>query len=598
MLALIVLAPLAGAAVNGLLHATGLWRRIAGRDISPGAVAAVACASVLVSALLSTRLFLDLLARDAAGSAPATQELFAWIVSGSLGVSFGFLFDSLSAVMALVVTWVGFLIHVYSVGYMRGDRCFARYFAYLNLFVFFMLVLVLGDNFLMMFVGWEGVGLASYLLIGFWHGDSFRAHAGRKAFVVNRVGDLGFILGIFFVFATFGSLDYREVFSMLADPGFASGVPAATATAMALLLFAGAVGKSAQFPLHVWLPDAMAGPTAVSALIHAATMVTAGVYLIARTHVLFTLAPAVLTLVAVVGALTLLMAGFAALVQYDIKRVLAYSTISQIGYMFLALGVGAWSAALFHFMIHAFFKALLFLGAGAVILCLHHEQDMRRMGGLRRRMPFTFRCFLVGAGALAAIPVVTAGFYSKDLIIWNAYNSEAGSVWLWAGALAGALLTSLYTFRMVFLTFFREAAEWVRKLAPIREPGPCVRVPLGVLAFLSVVAVAFKMPHTMGKLTLFSDFLHTALPEFHGAHASYGVELLFELLAAAASLGGVYLAWALVMGPPRYRERIAALPWAPRVERLWLSGWGFDQLYDALFVRPCAYAASAPITSG
>ena len=561
---------------------------LVGSRLSRTETAWVGTGSVGLSAVVTLLMGLSFMAAPPPGDR-FVQTLWVWLDVAGFRPAFAFHLDALSLAMVFVVTFVGFLIHLYSVEYMmEEDEGYSRFFAYMNLFVCAMLTLLLADNLMLLLLGWEGVGLCSYLLIGFFYKDEANGRAASKAFIVTRVGDTAMLVALFLLFAELGTLDIQELLRRAGqqfEPG--SGM----AAAVALLLLGGAVGKSAQLPLQTWLPDAMAGPTPVSALIHAATMVTAGVYLIARTHVLFTLAPAVLTLVAVVGALTLLTAGFAALAQYDIKRVLAYSTISQIGYMFLALGVGAWSAALFHFMVHAFFKALLFLGAGAVIMGLHHEQDMRRMGGLRRRMPFTFRCFLIGAGALAAVPVVTAGFYSKDLIIWNAYNSQVGSVWLWAGALAGALLTSVYTFRMVFLTFFREAAEWVKKIGPIRRPGPCVRFPLGVLAFLSVVAGVIELPHTMGKLTLFSDFLHTALPEFHGAHASYGTELLFELLAAAASLGGVYLAWALVMGPPRYRERMAALPWAPQVKRLWLSGWGFDQLYDALFVRPWLWCA-------
>ena len=556
---------------------------LVGSRLSRTEVAFVGAGSIGLSAVVTLLVGLSFMAAPPAG-ARFTQTLWVWLDVGGFQPAFAFYLDALSLTMIFVVTFVGFLIHLYSVEYMmEEEEGYSRFFAYMNLFVCAMLTLLLADNLMLLLLGWEGVGLCSYLLIGFFYKEEANGQAASKAFIVTRVGDTAMLMALFLLFAELGTLDIQELL-LRAGQQFHPG--SGLAMAVALLLLGGAVGKSAQLPLQTWLPDAMAGPTPVSALIHAATMVTAGVYLIARTHVLFTLAPAVLTLVAVIGTLTLLMAGFAALVQTDIKRVLAYSTISQIGYMFLALGVGAWSAALFHFMIHAFFKALLFLGAGAVIMCLHHEQDMYRMGGLRRLMPFTFRCFIVGAGALAALPVVTAGFYSKDLIIWNAYSSDIGGVWLWAGALAGALLTSIYTFRMVFLTFYREATEWVKKLLPIHQPGPCVHIPLGVLAVLSVAAGVIELPPTMGKLTLFSGFLSTALPAFHGAHAGYGTELLFELLAAVVSVGGVYLVWVLVMGPPRYMERIAALPWAPDLERLWLSGWGFDRLYDTLFVQP------------
>ena len=561
---------------------------LVGSRLSRTEVAYVGAGSVGLSAVVTLLVGLSFMAAPPAGGS-FVQTLWVWVDVAGFRPAFAFHLDALSLTMIFVVTFVGFLIHLYSVEYMmEEEEGYSRFFAYMNLFVCAMLTLLLADNLMLLLLGWEGVGLCSYLLIGFFYKDEANSQAASKAFIVTRVGDTAMLMALFLLFAELGTLDIQALLER-AGQQFQPG--SGMATAVALLLLGGAVGKSAQLPLQTWLPDAMAGPTPVSALIHAATMVTAGVYLIARTHVLFTLAPAVLTLVAVIGTLTLLMAGFAALVQSDIKRVLAYSTISQIGYMFLALGVGAWSAALFHFMIHAFFKALLFLGAGAVIMSLHHEQDMYRMGGLRRQMPFTFWCFLIGSGALAAVPVVTAGFYSKDLIIWNAYNSEIGGVWLWAGALTGALLTSVYTFRMVFLTFYREATEWVRHLMPIHEPGPCVRIPLGVLAVLSVAAGVIELPHTMGSLTLFSGFLNTALPEYHGVHASYGTELLFELLAAAASLGGIWLVWTLVMASPGFMERIAEQPWARGLERLWFSGWGFDALYDALFVKPWLWCA-------
>ena len=591
MLALIVLAPLAGAAVNGLLHATGLWKRLAGREIRPGAVAAVACVSVLVSALLSTRLFLDLLAQDPAGGAPATQELFAWVASGSLGVSFGFLFDSLSAVMALVVTWVGFLIHVYSVGYMRGDRCFARYFAYLNLFVFFMLVLVLGDNFLMMFVGWEGVGLASYLLIGFWHGDSFRAHAGRKAFVVNRVGDLGFILGIFFVFATFGSLDYREVFSMLADPGFASGVPAATAAAMALLLFAGAVGKSAQFPLHVWLPDAMAGPTAVSALIHAATMVTAGVYMMSRCAAIFSLSPGTMDVVLAVAAFTAFFAATIAVAQNDIKKVLAYSTVSQLGYMFMAAGVGAYSFAVFHLVTHAFFKALLFLGAGSVIHAAAGEQDIRKMGGLRGVMPVTAATFLLGALAISGFPLFS-GFFSKDEILSALYHGGRG--FFWTAGVVTAGLTAFYMTRLYVLVFEGRPRMDHATRSRVRESPPSMTVPLLVLAALSVFGGFLNVPWFMGetfgflRAGLLGEFLSSSLPSPGPQIAGnppigFGHWTLagFSVLAAAAGIAAGAAAYSRGPGEAGVSGKAAAA-----VRRAASGKWYVDEVYEAAFCAP------------
>ena len=444
---------------------------LAGSRLSRTEVACVGCGSIGLSAVVTLIVGLSFMAAPPAG-ARFTQTLWVWVDVAGFRPAFAFYLDALSLTMIFVVTFVGFLIHLYSVEYMmEEEEGYSRFFAYMNLFVCAMLTLLLADNLMLLLLGWEGVGLCSYLLIGFFYKDEANGQAASKAFIVTRVGDTAMLMALFLLFAELGTLDIQELLQR-AGQQFQPG--SGLAAAVALLLLGGAVGKSAQLPLQTWLPDAMAGPTPVSALIHAATMVTAGVYLIARTHALFTLAPAVLTLVAVIGTLTLLMAGFAALVQTDIKRVLAYSTISQIGYMFLALGVGAWSAALFHFMIHAFFKALLFLGAGAVIMCLHHEQDMYRMGGLRRLMPFTFWCFLIGSGALAAIPVVTAGFYSKDLIIWNAYNSDTGGIWLWAGAFAGAFLTSIYTFRMVFLTFFRDGHRTGEE-APAHPPARAVR---------------------------------------------------------------------------------------------------------------------------
>ena len=401
--------------------------------------------------------------------------------------------------MALVVTFVGFLILLYSAEFMEEDEGYSRFFAYMDLFIASMLMLVLAENLLLLYLGWEGVGLCSYLLIGFWYKDPANGRAARKAFIVTRVGDTAMAIGLFLLFTRLGTLDIQLVLRLAASqwpPG--SGV----AVAAAALLLGGALGKSAQLPLQTWLPDAMAGPTPVSALIHAATMVTAGVYLIARMHVLFALAPAVQAAVAVIGAATLLYAGCAALAQPDIKRVLAYSTISQIGYMFLALGVGAWSAAIFHFMTHAFFKALLFLGAGAVILALRDEHNMFKMGGLRREMPLTFWTFLIGSCSLCGLPLVTAGFYSKDMILSAAWASGWGGRWLCAAGMAGVLLTAAYTFRMVFLTFFGPMRG-----RPAMKPGWRMGIPLAVLAALSVVGGCVELPHYLGGAPLFSDFL-------------------------------------------------------------------------------------------
>jgi NADH-quinone oxidoreductase subunit L len=516
-----------------------------------------------------------------------TQVLWSWIVLAGFDPQFALRLDALSLVMLLVVTVVGFFIHLYSTEYMADDGRYARFFAYMNLFVSSMLLLVLGDNLLLLYLGWEGVGLCSFLLIGFWYHEQANADAARKAFVVTRIGDAAFALGLFLLFAHHGTLRISELLVRIADSW---PLASPLATAAALLLLGGAVGKSAQLPLQTWLPDAMAGPTPVSALIHAATMVTAGVYLIARMHTLYDLSPFAQATVAAIGALTLLLSGFTALTQRDIKRVLAYSTISQIGYMFLALGVGAYSAAVFHLMTHAFFKALLFLAAGAVILSLHHEQDIFRMGGLRHEIKGVFRTFLIGGAALAGFPLLTAGFYSKDLILWQAWSSESGSTLLWGAGIVGAFLTALYTFRLIFTVFFGEP-----KTHAHTTPGWRIMVPLTVLAVLSIVGGFVEIPATLGGRPHFSEFLsHT----FHGSHALHGgaesqaghahalsTEALFQGIASATAILGIVLAGALYWKGRASEE--SALPGLPRsIDRFWFSGFGFDALYDALFVRP------------
>jgi NADH-quinone oxidoreductase subunit L len=432
---------------------------------------------------------------------------------------------------------------------------------------------------------WVGGGLCSYLLIGFWYQDPANGQAARKAFIVTRVGDTAMAIGLFLLFNHLGTLQIQELMQRALQTWPVGSI---LAVAAAALLLGGALGKSAQLPLQTWLPDAMAGPTPVSALIHAATMVTAGVYLIARTNVLFTLAPAVQSVVAVIGAATLLLAGFSALTQWDIKRVLAYSTISQIGYMFLALGVGAWSAAIFHFMTHAFFKALLFLGAGVVIQMLHEEHDMFRMGGLRTQLPVTFWTFLIASASLAALPLVTAGFYSKDLILWEAWSSAAGSPWLWAAGLAGALLTSIYTFRMVFLTFFGPPKAQVS-----RKPGLSMQIPLVILAVLSVVGGFVEVPGPLGDLPLFSDFLQRVLPAATSIRGGVSTELMLQVIAAAVSLLGISLAYVLFLRRRQYTESLVHTSWGAALHHLWFAGWGFDWLYDRCFVQPYVWIAHA-----
>jgi NADH-quinone oxidoreductase subunit L len=438
-----------------------------------------------------------------------------------------------------------------------------------------MLILVLADNLVVLYLGWEGVGLCSYLLIGFWYRDPANGRAARKAFVVTRVGDTALAIGLFLLFTRLGTLDIQTVTARAAQEWpVGSGV----AVLVAALLLGGAVGKSAQLPLQTWLPDAMAGPTPVSALIHAATMVTAGVYLIARTHGLFQLAPAVLTAVAVIGALTLLLAGCAALAQNDIKRVLAYSTISQIGYMFLALGVGAWSAAIFHLMTHAFFKALLFLAAGGVIVALDGEHDIFEMGGLRRELPIVFWTFLFGAGALAGLPLVTAGFYSKEAILGQVWSTGGG--WLWLAGFVGVALTSLYIFRVVFVAFFGEARS-----RAARRPGPWMAVPLLVLGGLSLVGGFAGVPDVLGGVHVLADLLHRSLP-MSSAHPSKSTEILLLGATSIVSMLAVAVAWLLYGGRSTVLDRSLALGPVRAVRSLFARGWGFDLVYDRIIVRP------------
>jgi NADH-quinone oxidoreductase subunit L len=535
-----------------------------------------------VSALIATLAGIQFLSAAPPGNG-YTQTLWTWFQVGNFSPGIAFRLDALSLVMTVVVTFVGFLIHIYSSAYMEGDDGYSRFFAYMNLFVGSMLVLVLADNLLLLYLGWEGVGLCSYLLIGFWYRDPINGYAARKAFVVTRVGDTAMAIGLFILVTQFSTLNIQDLLSR-APQQWQAGTALPVITA--LMLLGGAVGKSAQLPLQTWLPDAMAGPTPVSALIHAATMVTAGVYLIARTHVLFQLAPAVMLVVAIVGALTLLIAGFSALTQTDIKRVLAYSTISQIGYMFLALGVGGWSAAIFHFMTHAFFKALLFLGAGVIIHLLHEEHDMFKMGGLRRQVPVTFWVFLIGSASLSALPLVTAGFYSKDLILWDAFASPAGSPWLWAAGAAGALLTSIYTFRMVFLTFFGEA-----RMKVAHRPSPRMEVPLIILAIFAVIAGFIELPPALGDVRLFTNFLSPILPETSTANAAAGTETVLAIITSLISLGGIYLAYLFFYKQPQLSASLAETPWGARLRRFWFSGWGFDWLYNHLFVYPYEWLA-------
>ncbi|MFQ2483107.1 NADH-quinone oxidoreductase subunit L [Aeromonas caviae] len=493
-----------------------------------------------------------------------TQTLWQWMTVGEFQPAFRLSLDGLSLTMLGVVTGVGFFIHLFASWYMRGEEGYSRFFTYTNLFIASMLFLVLADDLLFVYLGWEGVGLCSYLLIGFYYKDRNNGAAALKAFVVTRVGDVFLAIGLFVLYRELGTLNIHELL-VRAPAMFADGSPALSFAC--LMLLGGAVGKSAQLPLQTWLADAMAGPTPVSALIHAATMVTAGVYLIARTHGLFLLAPEILHLVALVGAITLVLAGFAALVQTDIKRILAYSTMSQIGYMFLALGVGAWEEAIFHLMTHAFFKALLFLSAGAAIVATHHEQNIFKMGGLRKSLPLVYACFLVGGSALAALPLVTAGFYSKDAILWQVQASGQSAL-LWAG-LGGAFLTSLYTFRLIFIAF--HGKEQTQAHA---GQGLAHHLPLLVLLVLSTGVGALIVPPLAGVLP--------AGPGDHIEEGRHGLEILSGVIAVA----GIALAALLFLGERRLAKGIAESAPGRVLSTLWFNAWGFDWLYDLIWVKP------------
>ncbi len=555
---------------------------LTGRRLPKNVIALVGAGSVGLSAFMALLIGYCFITTSPSGR-PFTQTLWTWMQFDGYSTSISFALDPLSLVMVLVITIVGFLIHVYSAEYMLDDEGYGRFFAYMNLFVGSMLILVLADNLVLLYLGWEGVGLCSYLLIGFWYRDPANGAAARKAFVVTRIGDTAMAIGLFLLFTNLGTLNIQDLMQAASAKW---PVNSETAILAAALLLGGALGKSAQLPLQVWLPDAMAGPTPVSALIHAATMVTAGVYLIARTHVLFELAPPVQTAVAVIGAATLLIAGFSALSQRDIKRVLAYSTISQIGYMFLALGVGAWSAAMFHFMTHAFFKALLFLGAGVVILAQHEEHDMFKMGGLRKKLPSTFWTFLIGSASLSALPLVTAGFYSKDLILWQVWSSPSGSAVLWAAGLLGAFITSLYTFRMVFVTFFGEAKKEMGHL-----PGMNMTVPLIILAVFSIIGGFVELPDTLGNLPLFSDFMQPVFHEQVAQHVEAETELLFQVIASLMSLAGIFMAYLFFFRSPQLAEKLAQSDTGAALQRFWFSGWGFDWLYEKILINPFLWIA-------
>ncbi|MGD0288388.1 MAG: NADH-quinone oxidoreductase subunit L [Candidatus Binataceae bacterium] len=526
-------------------------------------------------------------------------SLWPWIAAGSFHVEFGLRLDALSAVMTLVVTGVGALIHLYSVGYMAEDEDYARYFTYLNLFAFSMLVLVLADNLLQMFIGWEGVGLCSYLLIAFWFDNAQYAYNGRKAFIVNRIGDLGFLVGIFTIVA---ALAQHGVWTLnFAAMSHHAVLLQPVALAAALLLFFGATGKSAQIPLYVWLPDAMVGPTPVSALIHAATMVTAGVYMIARLNFLYLMAPAAMEVVATVGALTAFFAATIAIVQSDIKRVLAYSTISQIGYMMLGVGVGAFATGIFHLMTHAFFKGLLFLCSGSVIHALHGEQDMNKMGGLKSKLPITYATMLIGTLAISAVPPFS-GYFSKDLILEGAFAS--GHTWLWLVGVLTAGLTSFYMFRLIFMTFHGRSRLEPEKEHHVHESPPVMAIPLIVLAALSIIGGWVGLPEWLLWGDAFKRFLAPiftnrgplGVPEVMIDVHRFSVSMTLSMIALAAGLIGIFLAWMLYIQHPELPGRIADRARGLR-ELLWRKYY-VDEIYDLLISRPLFWTSTHILNDG
>jgi NADH-quinone oxidoreductase subunit L len=564
---LVPLLPLVGFLIVGLLN----------KRLSKGITGVIASGSVLGSFIVSVMIFIEFVGGKTAAQ---TVDLFSWINAGTLNIQFSFLVDQLSSLFLLIITGVGFLIHLYSIGYMHDDEGFQRFFAYLNLFVFFMLLLVLGSNYLIMFVGWEGVGLCSYLLIGFWFKNTEYNNAAKKAFIMNRIGDLGFLLGIILIFITFGSTSYTEVFSMAS--GHMSNEP--VMVCIALLLFIGAMGKSAQLPLYTWLPDAMAGPTPVSALIHAATMVTAGIYMIARSNIIYTLAPDAMDVVAVIGALTALFAATIGLVQNDIKKVLAYSTVSQLGLMFLALGVGAYSTAVFHVMTHAFFKALLFLGAGSVIHAMSGEQDIRNMGGLKKYLPITYWTFLIGSLAISGI-FPFAGFFSKDEILAEAFVSNK---FFWLIGTITSIFTAFYMFRLFFLTFHGDFRGTEKQKHHLHESPATMTIPLAVLAVLSVIGGFVGIPEAFHVEHWLNNFLAPvmALSEMRMLphHISHATEYMLMGLAVGFALIAIFIAYTMYVKrkivPPSESEELNPM------YRTVYNKYYVDELYNNVITKP------------
>jgi len=581
---LIPILPLAGFVINGIL----------GAKLPKRTVTLIANLSVFAAFAFACVLYVELLQTPEYSESGIRNVVFTWLQVGDFHVNFAFLFDRLSGTMTLMVAGVGFLIHVYSVGYMADDSGYARYFAYLNLFMFAMLTLVLADNLALMFVGWEGVGLCSYLLIGYYYTTKVASDAGKKAFVVNRIGDFGFLLGMFLIFYLFETLQFPELKEAVLTGGLKPEATFGIISIATLLLFVGATGKSAQIPLYVWLPDAMAGPTPVSALIHAATMVTSGIYMIVRLNFLFQLTPQTLIIVAWVGGLTALFAATIGTVQNDIKKVLAYSTVSQLGYMFLALGVGAFVAGFFHVLTHAFFKALLFLGSGSVIHAMHHAhhhagihdkdaQDIRNMGGLRKFMPATFWTFLVATVAIAGFPPF-AGFFSKDEILWKTFASDHRALWV-IGAVA-ALLTAFYMFRLVYLTFFGSFRGNDQEAEALHESPRVMTVPLIILALLAAVGGFIGIPHVFHLPNLLEHTLEPMIPQIAVPHLLHSVKLEWILMGASVGIAlvGFLVARALYGRESRIPEKMSTV--MGPVYRLLLNKYYVDEIYAAGVVNP------------
>ncbi len=585
MIALIPLFPLVGFLFNGLWYAFGQAPRDRNAHATvPGVIATLA---IFASFIVSLLIFIQLHGLDAEHRV-LEQTVYNWMHIGSaFHLDMSFRVDSLSTLFTLVITGVGTLIHVYSIGYMSHDETPGKFFTYLNLFCFAMLMLVLGGSLPILFLGWEGVGLCSYLLIGYWYTDTEKASAGKKAFIVNRVGDFGFLLGMFLIFTTFGTLDFATLHGAVAagQGALPAGVSQSTVTAICLLLFVGCMGKSAQIPLYIWLPDAMAGPTPVSALIHAATMVTSGIYMIARLNYLFSLSPTALAVVAIIGAFTAFFAATIAIAQNDIKKVLAYSTVSQLGYMFLACGVGAYTAGVFHVITHAFFKALLFLGAGSVIHGMHEEQDITKMGGLRSRMPQTFAVFAIGWLAICGIPPFS-GFFSKDEILWSAFSSEHGSVILWILGAATAVMTAFYMTRLFSLTFlgkprFKEAAHGHKDSGIAVHESPLVMtIPLMILALLSAVGGFFGIPH----MSWLEHWLEPVIPE-HAAAVGVSPSLEWVLMGVSVLGAVIGIAYALNLYSDLKKAEGLKRRFAG-IQKVLENKWYVDEIFEAIIVRP------------